>query len=120
MTEHTIDVEGVGSVSFARRTMQHEINIAREYARVVGGVESTPWLHTLATYISVIRVLATKLPFVLDELDPLDEDSFTLMAKTYAAITAKESDFRKVKKQGNAGAGEGSPADAEVSVPQAV
>ena len=95
-TDFNIDVEGVGSFTFARRTMRDEIKIQVEYARLIEGVEPTDWLATVGGWIACLRVLTVRAPadWDIDEMDPLDQETYERLGKVHAALTVKESSFR--------------------------
>jgi len=104
-TDFNVDVEGVGTFVFGRRKMADHVKINVEYSRLTEGVEPTPWLYMVATWLSVLKVLTVRAPegFVVDELDPLDDDTYGKLLKVHAALRAKEDSFRR----GPSAAGEG-------------
>lgn len=110
-TDFHVDVEGVGRFRFAHRKMGDQLLINREYSLIVNGVTPTEWLDSLASALSTLRVLTVEAPedFVLDELDPLEDDSYTKIFKVWGALREKETSFRQGKKGagpvGGAGAG---------------
>lgn len=109
LTDFTVPVEGIGSFTFAKRTMADELAIQREYADIIGGVESpTVWLETMGGWLSVLRVLTVRAPdgWDLDELDPLDEGTYAKLNKVYEELRTQERSFRGGQKP----AGEGSSA----------
>jgi len=95
-TDFTIDVEGIGSFTFARRTMRDEIRIQREFARIIDGVEPTAWLEQVGGWISDLGVLTVEAPegWDIEGMDPLDDDTYAKMAKVHAALRDKERSFR--------------------------
>lgn len=110
--EFTITVEGVGAFTFARRNMRKEIAIGAEYSRLIEGVPTpTPWLDMVCGWISALKVLTLKAPegWDIEELDPLDDENFTLLGKVHASLREKEGSFRvKPNVEGEAvGAGDG-------------
>lgn len=102
-----VEVEGMGRFVFARRQLNDHFAIAAEYSRLTEGVSHpTEWLHMFATAVSLIRVLTTSFPagFDLDELDPLDDETYEKILKVYLAYREKEDSFRQGKnKTGQAG-----------------
>jgi len=91
------DVESVGSFVFYHRTMREEMRIGVEYSRLTEGVEQpTRWLELFANMVAVINVLLHEAPagWMLDELDPLDGDSFQQITAVYNALRSKEARFR--------------------------
>lgn len=98
-TDFIVPVEGVGSFTFARRKLKDEISIQVEFARIIEGVEPTAWLQTVGGWLSVLRVLTVRAPadFVLDDLDPLDDDTYAKLGKVHDALSEKERSFRRPK-----------------------
>lgn len=96
-TDFPVDVEGVGTFVFGRRRMADEIRIHVEYSRLTEAVAPTPWLDSVATWLATLRVMMVRAPdgFVLDELDPLDDETYEKLLKTHAALVAKEASFRR-------------------------
>lgn len=110
--DFTVVVDGIGSFTFARRTMADEIKIQVEYARIIEGVTPTEWLSRVGGWISTLKVLTVRAPddWDLDDMDPLDEKVYEDMMLVYMALRAKEDSFRG--KHG-AGSEEGSEAQGE-------
>lgn len=98
-TDFVVKVEGVGSFTFGRRTMKDEIGIQVEYARLIDGVEPTSWLQAVCGWLSVFKVLTVRAPegWDLDELDPLDDETYAKMSTVYEALTEQERSFRRGK-----------------------
>ena len=91
------DVENVGAFVFYHRTMREEMRIGAEYSRLTEGVEQpTRWLELFANMVAVINVLLHEAPtgWILDELDPLDAQSFNQITAVYNALRSKEARFR--------------------------
>ncbi|ECN9265218.1 hypothetical protein ACLMYS_003875 [Salmonella enterica] len=89
-------VEGVGRFRFARRKLADELLIQRYYAEYAGGVEPTAWLATIAEYLSTLRVLIVEAPddWDMDNMDPLDSDTYETLAAVFVALRRKEDSFR--------------------------
>ena len=106
-TDFVVKVEGVGAFTFGKRTMRDEIAIQVEYARIIDGVEPTAWLQAVGGWMSTLRVLTVRAPagFDLDELDPLDDASYSLMGKVYDALSEQERSFRRPKSGRGKGSG---------------
>lgn len=100
-------VEGIGRFRFAKRTMKLEMEIQREYASLAGGVDPTAWLITLAEYLSTLRVLTVDGPegWDMDNMDPLDEDTYTKISKVFNALREREERFRGNTGKGREGQG---------------
>lgn len=110
-TDFLVRVEGVGDFVFGRRKMADHLKISVEHARITEGVTPTPpWLDSVATWIATIRVLAVRVPegFDIDELDPLDDDSYAKLLKVNMALRAKEDSFRGRPAPAMPGGGEAS------------
>lgn len=96
--EFDLHVDGIGAFTFARRNMRAELAIAAEFSRLTEGVETpSAFLETIAGWISTLKVLTLKAPdgWLLDELDPLDDENYALLMKVHAALRAKEGSFRR-------------------------
>lgn len=122
-TDYFVDVDGVGTFSFARRTMRDEMRIAAEYSRLTEGVETpTAYLELVAGMLSTLRVLTVSQPdgWNLDDLDPLDSDSYTKLVKVHNALRAKEDSFRRKPDAASKVSGPQDGADGGVRVPAPV
>ncbi len=100
-TDFNVPVEGVGNFVFAKRTMGDELDIQREFADILQGVEHpTVWLETMAGWLSVLRVLTVRAPdgWSLEELDPLDEETYAKLNKVYEELRTQERLFRAGQK----------------------
>lgn len=101
-TDFTITVDGIGAFTFGRRSMRDELSIAAEFSRLTEGVETpTPYLATVAGWISTLKVLTVNAPdgWDIDAMDPLDEDTYAKLLKVHASLREKEGSFRSGKKQ---------------------
>jgi hypothetical protein len=118
-TDFVVKVEGVGAFTFGKRTMRDEIAIQVEFARIIDGVEPTAWLQTVGGWMSTLRVLTVRAPagFSVDDLDPLDDETYATMGKVYDALAEQERSFRRQKNGGSKGAGAASGQDGGVLVP---
>lgn len=108
-TDFTVQVEGVGTFTFGRRTMGDEIKIQVEYARIIDGVVPTEWLQLVAGWISTLRVLTVRGPegWDIDALDPLDAESYAKLRDVHSALVAKEQSFRGKHEGHSKGTSEG-------------
>jgi hypothetical protein len=97
LSDFNVPVEGVGQFTFARRQMADEIAIQVEFARMIDGVEPTSWLQAVCGWLSALKVLTVRAPegWVLEELDPLDEDVYARLNKVYTELVDKERSFRR-------------------------
>lgn len=96
-TDFTVEVEGVGRFTFARRTMGDELAIQREFADILQGVDKpTAWLETMGGWLSVLRVLTVRAPddWDLESLDPLDNETYAKLNRVYEGLRDKERSFR--------------------------
>lgn len=100
-TDYFEDVEGVGRFRFARRKMNDEMQIQRIFAEYTGGIEPTVWLLTLGEYLSTLRVLTVSAPegWDLDDLDPLDDETYAKLGRVFIALREREETFRSGAKQ---------------------
>lgn len=122
-TDFHVSVEGIGTFSFGKRTMRDELRIAAEFSRLTEGVDSpTPFLATVAGWISQLRVLTVSAPdgWDLDALDPLDSDSYAKLLKVHGALREKEGSFRRGKNAAGESDSASALANAGVLVPPEV
>lgn len=121
-TDFEVDVEGIGRFIFARRTLADETKIQVEFARITEGVTPTPWLGTLVDWQCTLSVLTVNSPpdWNVDEMDPLDDDTFSRLNAVYSALRAKELSFRRKPKQGGEGDRPANGQDNGVLVPPEV
>lgn len=108
-TDFDVSVENIGSFTFGRRTMRDEIKIQVEYARMIEGVTPTEWLALVAGWIATLKVMTVRAPdgWAIDELDPLDDETYAKLQKVSKALDAKESSFRSKPSKTAEEAGEG-------------
>jgi len=113
-TDFFVDVPGIGNFSFAQRMMRDEFRIAAEYSRITEGVETpTSWLEIVGGWMATLKVLTVSAPdgWNLDEMDPLDQESYDNIRTVHQALRSKEHSFREGKKKGSEtkrkGTGEG-------------
>lgn len=123
INDFTVPVEGIGAFTFARRKLRDEMAIGSEYSRLTEGVDTpTPWLEAVAGWISTLKVLTVKAPdgWDIDELDPLDPDSYAKLRKVHSALREKEGSFRSAGKKGSQAEGQGVGGDDGVRIPPSV
>lgn len=110
--DFSIEVEGLGSFRFGRRTQRDQYKIRGLYGSLTGNnwtedgkvVDLEAWMH------ANLEVLTVEFPptFSLDKLDPLvDDEEDDRMSRVYLALRAKEASFRTKPDKGSAGAGPG-------------
>lgn len=106
-TDFHVPVEGIGTFVFGKRTMADELAVQREFADILGGVEPTAWLQTMAGWLAVLRVLTVKAPdgWDLDALDPLEDETYAKLNRVYTALREKEDSFRRGPKPAGEGSG---------------
>ena len=103
LSDFPVAVEGVGSFSFAKRTMRDEIAIQVDFARIIDGVDPTVWLQAVGGWMSVLRALTVRAPdgWDIDELDPLDDETYSKLGRVYDALVSQERAFRQAAKPGS-------------------
>lgn len=113
-TDFTLDVEGVGRFVFGRRTMADEIKIHVEYSRLTEAVNPTPWLDSVATWLSTLKVLMVRAPdgFDMEALDPFDDGVYQKLVKVHLALSEKERSFRRTSGEAIEAAGASSGGNA--------
>lgn len=121
-TDFHVDVEGIGTFVFGKRTLRDEVNIQASYSRLIQGTVPSQWLALVSGWISVLETLTVEGPAGWDlwSLDPLDDDSYEKLGKVHAALTEKERSFRRQRSGANAGNGAGTVENGGVLVPQKV
>lgn len=114
-----VEVEGVGTFCFARRTMRDELKIQVEYSRIVDGVKPTEWLHLVASWIAALKVMTVRAPegWDVEAMDPLDDQTFENLAKVHRALFEKEQSFRRSTGKDGQAAGQDQGDDRGVLVP---
>ncbi|HEX7906761.1 MAG TPA: hypothetical protein VF534_01530 [Paraburkholderia sp.] len=121
--EFVVDVPDVGVFTFARRNMRSELAISAEFSRLSEGI-ATPsaFLETVGGWIATLKVLTLIAPdgWVLDELDPLDDENYARLMKVHGALRAREDSFRQKPKPGSEDQRTGRGADDSVLVPSQV
>ena len=95
-TDFAVDVENIGTFIFGRRKMADEIRIQVEFARLTEGVTPTPWLELVAGWMSDLKILTVRAPdgWDVDEMDPLDDETYSKLLRVHAALREKENSFR--------------------------
>ena len=122
-TDFHVEVDTVGVFRFARRTMRDEMRIQTEYSRLTEGVATpTEYLALVADWMATLSVLIVSAPdgWDMEQMDPLDEDTYAKLMRVYNALRAKEGSFRRKPAQGNPGGGAGPGQVADVLVPAQV
>jgi hypothetical protein len=122
-TDFTVPVEGIGAFTFAKRSLRDELAIGSEYSRLTEGVDTpTPWLEAVAGWIAALKVLTVEAPkgWNIDELDPLDPETYAKLRKVHAALREKEGSFRRPGGAGGKADGQGVGSDDGVRVPAPV
>lgn len=109
-TDFVVNVEGVGSFTFGRRTMRDEIAAQVEFARIIDGVQPTEWLKVVAGCISALRVMTVRAPadWDIEGMDPTDDETYAKLVRVHQALIEKERSFRRKPEP----VGEGSSASA--------
>ena len=108
-TDYRVSVEGVGDFVFSTRSMRDEIKVQREFADMIDGVKPTEWLQAVCGWLADLRVLTVKSPegWDLDDLDPLDPETYAKLGRVHAAFLEKEHSFRRTKSESDKAAGAG-------------
>lgn len=121
-SDYTVPVDGLGNFKFGRRKMADEIQVQVEYSRLIDGVEPTQWLSLVAGWISTLKVLTVSAPdgWDVDELDPLDDDTYANLKRVYDLLTEKEQSFRRSNGKGGESGRAGAVGDSGILVPEEV
>lgn len=120
--DFALNIEGIGTFVFGRRTMRDEIKMQVEYAKLIDGATPTDWLASVCGWISCLTVMTVSSPdgWDIDLLDPMDNESYANLAKVYAALDKKEASFRAKPKGEDSRTGHGDVGDGGVLVSQEV
>lgn len=99
-TDFHVDVEGIGHFVFAKRKMADEAALHVEYSKITQGIETpTAWLQLMGGWMAALKVLTVSAPagWDVDEMDPLDEETYEKLGSVHLALRNKELSFRKGK-----------------------
>lgn len=121
--DYDVQVEGIGKFKFARRSLGDELKVQVEYARITEGVmQPTPWLYSLGTWLSALRVLMVAAPdgWDMEAMDPLEDDTYDQIKKVYEAMREKEDSFRRKPGKASEASSQGDGQDRRVLVPEEV
>ena len=97
-TDFQVSVDDIGTFTFARRRLRDEMAIGAEVSRLTEGVDTpTPFLAIVSGWVGTLKVLTVAAPdgWDLDEMDPLEDDTYSKLAKVHKALREKEGSFRK-------------------------
>lgn len=121
--QFSIEVDGIGPFTFAKRTMRLEFRVQAEQSRLTEGqAEPSQQLATFAAIFSQLKVLTIDAPegWDLDAMDPNDDDTWARLMKVHSALRAKELSFRRPAQPHRPGTGKEDGGNAGVLVPPAV
>lgn len=104
-TDFAVDVAGVGTFTFARRTYGDRLKIRAEYLRLVGDLgDQDQALSTQAAVMATHRVLCVAAPDGWQDLSAIDlvaqPDAEDKIFALYIALKDKEDSFRASADQG--------------------
>ncbi|HEY0205063.1 MAG TPA: hypothetical protein VGC15_13050 [Acetobacteraceae bacterium] len=96
---HRIEVEGVGSFVFRRRTLKLQAMLEARMERMTGGPVQSPTLSRFCAALATLETLTVEAPegWDLEEADPLDDDTFGNVAKVWEALREQEETFRRAR-----------------------
>ena len=122
LTDFRVSVPDVGDFVFARRTMRDEIQSQVEYARMIDGVQPTPWLEAVCGAMSDLSVLTVKAPegWDIEAMEPHDTETYTKLIAVHRGLLEKERTFRSGAGKSVEAKGAGEGADDRVPVPASV
>lgn len=118
-TDFSVDIDGIGTFTFARRRMADELKIQVEYARILDGVKPTEWLDLIAGWKSVLKVLTVRAPedwgvdifgnptSDIDEMDPQDPVVYERLGLVNMKLAEKERSFRPRNGEASERSGQG-------------
>lgn len=94
---HTVEVDGVGSFTFRRRTIKDQFRIEAEVGRMLGGPAPDDMLRAGALAYATLLILTTQAPdgWDLDELDPLNQEDTDKLFLVHRRLREVETTFRE-------------------------
>ncbi len=94
---HRVEVEGVGSFVFRRRTPQLQCELECRMERLTFGPVQSDWLKQFSAAIASLEVLTAEGPpkWDLDAVDPLDDEEFGKVFQVWKALREAEATFRR-------------------------
>lgn len=110
--DFTVDVDGIGTFTFARRQMRDIYRIRGDYNKLTGGNYDEEGnygdVSALAFVTLSLLMVAAPTGFSLSTLDPLvDDQCDEKVLKVFTALREKELSFRPRPAQAGEGGGEG-------------
>lgn len=93
---YLVDVEGVGTFTFRRRTIGDLARIPNQAILILGGIPQHAWLLDQATMLAELEVLTVKSPdgWDMDDLDPVDEHDVARVRLVHGRLIEEEERFR--------------------------
>ncbi|HCE08542.1 MAG TPA: hypothetical protein DEQ40_08070 [Oxalobacteraceae bacterium] len=122
-TDFVVPVDGIGTFSFAKKSLRDQIAIESEYNRLTEGQDNvTTFLWNIASATASLKVLTIAAPhgWDVDALDPEDPESYINLMKVWGALRDKQASFRQAGKPAVQGEGQAPISDAGVLVPAQV
>lgn len=91
-----IEVEGIGSFTFAKRTLGAQFKIEAGAVRLLGGDAPSDSLYRLAITFATVQHLAVTVPdgWAIEEIDPLDDEQMDRVQKVFGRLREAEKTFR--------------------------
>jgi hypothetical protein len=91
----TVDVPDIGTFTFRRRTMQDQLLIQAEFAKLSAGIEDLASRMAAEALATLPRIVEQAPPgFDLAELDPLDPEDWAKLGAIYGGLRDAEVKFR--------------------------
>lgn len=122
--DFTVDVEGIGSFIFGRRTGRDRFRIAADYHRLTEGLEvaDSEFGLTAEAFATVKNLLVEGPADVVASIDldapaSMDPDADSKLLRVFFALRQKELSFRPGAGKDGEAAREGNGGDAGVLVP---
>lgn len=91
-----VSVEGIGEFVFRRRNFRLQLQVEGAADRVTGGPVKDEGLAAFGHHVATLEVLTVDAPkgWDLDELDPLDPESFGKVQRVFRGLRDAELRFR--------------------------
>lgn len=91
-----VEVDGIGSFTFRKRTLDAQFKIEAGAVRLLGGDAPSASLYALAISFATVEHLAVTVPegWAIKEIDPLDDEQMDQVQKVFGRLREKELTFR--------------------------
>lgn len=91
-----VEVEGIGTFTFKKRTLDAQFKIEAGAVRLLGGDAPSDTLYHLAITFATVQYLAVTVPdkWSIEEIDPLDKEQMDRVQTVFGRLREAENTFR--------------------------